>query len=192
MPLNQEQRERFCEVLHNLLCSVCTERNVQIVISPAALADVVLHHSGDMDKLGAHQGTAISVNKRIAGLIFWIRRLKPITMACLTNFDGELQDINEQAAVWIAHRLLLAYCETQYAWEKLISLNIKDKKKEFGLYLQAYWSIGNWFNFTSLVYNLRYRNFSPHHLAILLDTLTTGFILKHTILQPGSSRQAGG
>ncbi len=180
MPLNPAEQDRHYRALHNLLFEVCEEKNVQIELSQPKLVDAIVHYGRDMEKLDDHQGSQISVNKRIAGLMFWIRRIKPISFACKVNSEEEIQDINEQVAVWLAHRLLLVYCENEHAGRIIRDCNVANKRSEFNNYLRVHWMLDNWFNYSSLVYSLRYRNFSPHHLAILLDTLTTGFVIKNT------------
>ncbi|MBF0305000.1 MAG: hypothetical protein HQL41_05055 [Alphaproteobacteria bacterium] len=181
MPAPAKQ-DRHYQALHNLLFEVCRENHVQIEISQPKLVDAVVHYCRDMQKLDDHQGPHISANKRIAGLVFWVRRIKPISFACKVNSEEEIQDINEQAAVWLAHRLLLIYCESKRACRIIQDCNVTKKRAEFDKYLRAHWRLDNWINYSSLVYSLRYRNFSPHHLTILFDTLTTGFVLKHTTL----------
>lgn len=176
-----DNQQKCALLLFNLLHSVCKENKVSICISRPKIVDAVIHYMRDIEKLDEHQGASISVNKRIAGLMFWVRRIKPISYASVNSGD-EIQDINEQASVWLAHRLLLVYCTNPHAMNLMASCNVKSKFAEFEKYLRAHWSISEHFNYSSLVYSLRYRNFSPHHLAIILDTLTTGFVLKNTVL----------
>lgn len=169
---------RHIKAVHDLLYTVCQEKKVQIEISERNLAEVVGHYNKDMEKLrDFHQGEGISANKRVAGLAFWIRRIKPISFACKIGQDREIPDINEKAAVWAAHKLLIFYCRREYALSMLRDIQIKDKEKKFEAYLIRYWRISEWYNYYNLIYNLRYRNFSPHHLSLLFDAMTTGFCL---------------
>lgn len=185
MTISQEKLVKTYQTLYNLIFEVCRKRNVRIVISTSKLADAITHHCRDMEKLDEHQGPQISANKRIAGLVFWIRRIKPISFACTVTCKDEIQDINEQVSLWIAHNLLIRYCQDKNAPEIIKNLNIANKSGEFSQYLSAHWKIHNHFNYSSLIYSLRYRNFSPHHLAIIFDSITTGFVLKNTHVLQG-------
>lgn len=166
--------------LHNLLFALCKSRNVQIEVSDDCLVQVASHYHKDLSKLEYHQGNEISVNKRIAGLSFWVRRLKPIRYAAKIHSDIEICDINEQVAVWLMAELLLRYADHPNATAIMRRANVNPRRPYLNDYLVRYWSAGDWFNYTSLIYNLRFRNISPHHMALLLDSITTGFVIKHS------------
>lgn len=60
------------------------------------------------------------------------------------------------------------------------ALSLPDKKLAFKRHLEAYWKLDNHYNYNALVYALRYRNISPHHMALYFDGLVSGFTLKHS------------
>lgn len=184
--MTEEQLALLSARLTNFLYGICAARGVQIEISEPRVAEVIVHFHKDNEKLEYHQGEQISANKRIAGLVFWIRRIKPILFASKVNSDVEICDINEQVGLWAAHSLMAHYAGSEHAPEPLKSAAINDKAAEFRAYLYHYWRISGFYNYTSLVYSLRYRNFSPHHLAIVFDAITSGFVLKHTVFQPAT------
>lgn len=177
--MGTDREDRAAVAIYNLMWRVCNSRQVQIEVSNPKVADAAIHFVRDIGKLDDHQGSQISVNKRIAGLAFWIRRIKPITFACKVNDDTEIQDINEQVAIWISSLLMLHYCDSGKASKMLRGSNVPGKTDEFRKYISAHWSVDGYFNYSTLVYAMRYRNFSPHHIAIILDGITTGFVLKH-------------
>ncbi|KAA0581570.1 hypothetical protein [Azospirillum sp. Sh1] len=166
--------------LHNLLFSLCRLKSVQIELSDDCLVQVASHYQKDLSKLEYHQGNEISVNKRIAGLAFWVRRLKPIRFAAKVNSDAEICDINEQVSVWLMTDLLLRYADHPNTTAIMKRANVQPRRPDLQDYLAKYWQTCDWFNYTSLIYNLRFRNISPHHMALLLDSITTGFIIKHS------------
>lgn len=186
MSITDDELALVSSRLVNFIYTICHKKDVQIEVSEQRTTEVIQHFYRDLEKLEfQHQGSSISTNKRIAGLVFWMRRIKPIVFACKVNSEHEICDINEQVAVWASHCLLIYYSVGNHSPEPMKSANISGKRSQFTDYLYHYWRINGSFNYTSLVYSLRYRNFSPHHLAILFDSITTGFVLKHTIFQPG-------
>ncbi|SMF82047.1 hypothetical protein SAMN02982917_5283 [Azospirillum oryzae] len=166
--------------LRNFLFALCKRNKVQIELSDDCLVQVASHYQKDLGKLEYHQGNEISVNKRIAGLAFWVRRLKPIRYAAKIHEDVEICDINEQVSVWLMHELLLRCADHRFAAAIMKDVDGGPRASRLQSYLAAYWKISDSFNYTSLIYNLRFRNISPHHMALLLDSITTGFVLKHS------------
>jgi hypothetical protein len=162
--------------LYNLLYAVCCKKKIQVEISWDRAVEVVKHFNKDLAKLEYHQGDEIATNKRIAGLAFWVRRIKPIAFASKVNSEKEITDINEQASVWMAHFLLLHYCEGDQAPSQFRMVT-GPRRLGFSRYLIRYWMLANNINYLSLIYNLRYRNISPHHLALILDAVCSGFVL---------------
>lgn len=182
--MNKEDREKLRAPalgLQNLLVSVCDINGVRIRVSNARLLEVVGHFQKDLVKLEYHQGDRKSLNKLIAGLAFWVRRLKPIIVSATKDSNAEVNDINEQAAVWMMHELLLHYCDSNNVANSVQQLPMRPRSSHLENYLGSYWSLDKNFNYTSLIYNLRYRNISPHHMALLLDSIMSGFVLKHTM-----------
>lgn len=162
--------------LYNILYAVCLKKNVQIEFSWDRLVEVVKHYNKDLAKLEYHQGDEIATNKRIAGLAFWVRRIKPISFASKVNSDLEITDINEQASIWMAHHLMLFYCEGEQA-PNHFRVVVGPRRAGFLRYLIRYWMLSGGQNYLSLVYNLRYRNISPHHLALIFDAISSGYVL---------------
>ena len=169
-------------VLSNLITAVCEANNVKVYISKSRLLEVIIHFRKDLVKLEYHQNRKIALNKHVAGLTFWIRRLKPIQKAHMIGDARDIRDINEQIAIWLMHELLVICADSSYVIKSVneVPLSSSARSKNIEEFLARYWFLDDYFNYTSLVYNLRYRNISPHHMALLLDAIVAGFVLKHT------------
>lgn len=166
------------QAIYNIIYLSCEREGVNIEISRPRLADVTIHSQKDILKLEDHQGEKISPTKRIAGLAFWIRRIKPITRAYRKGSSKEIHDINEQCAIWIASRVLVDYAKPKnnnYIFKDIDNPNVHCMFRE---YLRKFWGIDDFYNYHMMVYSLHYRNFSPHHLSLLFDSIITGFRLK--------------
>lgn len=174
--------DRDFAAIHNAIFYACQAKGVRVSVSRSRLADVAVHQRKDILKLMDHQGESISVTKRVAGLAFWIRRIKPITYACRENdpsgMERDIQDINEQCAIWIATSMLLKYAESKNKYYLFSSDTKNNWHKDFKNYIGKYWSIDQFSKYHLLIYSLHYRNFSPHHIALLLDSIVIGFRLK--------------
>jgi hypothetical protein len=194
MPGDTAQRREHIRALHDMLLDACTVKGMAIELSLPRIGEIIQHNARDLERLEAHQGEAPSATKRIAGLAFWIRRLKPIIYGCPAgDEETEIQDINEQAAVWVMCKLMIKYCDQPDVHPLVRSLQRTGGiKNRFSKYLAAHLGAGSeWVNFSSLVYSMRYRNFSPHHLAIYMDCIYTGFALSDTTILDRESGRTG-
>jgi hypothetical protein len=180
MSKTQKPHATMYVAIHNLLFSAATERRMDVKISRNVLKDVVVHYGRDLEKLHDHQKGEVSLTKRIAGLAFWIRRLKPISIAYPKGHrheDDEIQDANEQIALTIAMKLLLKTACHKKHLSVMKDLPESGRAVALSSFLTMYWSNHEGINYTNFIYSFRYRNFSPHHISLLFDSILTGFAL---------------
>lgn len=170
---------RYAIAVNNLLVKVCSDQHITINISDKILTEVCLNYVKEIEKIQFHQGDDISSTKRIVALAFWIRRLKPIYFAHTKSKEEEVPEINEHAAIWLATTILVDNQRDEYMPVHFRELNVRDKWSEFRKYICSYWMMADYANFWSLAYAMRHRNISPHHLALYLDAIISGFTLKH-------------
>lgn len=171
---------KYALAVNNLLVKICGDQGIEINISRRILAEVSLNYVKEIEKIQFHQGDDISSTKRIVALAFWIRRLKPIYFAHTKTKGEEIPDVNEQAAIWLATTILVDNQKDEYMPRHFRELNLGDKWEEFRKYICCYWKMAGHANFWSLTYAMRHRNISPHHLALYLDAVISGFTLRHT------------
>lgn len=181
---------RHAVIVNNLLVRLCDEQGVGIHLSKRVLSEVCLNYVKEVEKIHFHQGDDISATKRIVALAFWVRRLKPIYFAFSKKSNTEICDINEKVAIWVATSLLVDNRKNEYMPGHFRDIKLKDIWGEFFDYVSAYWEMGNYCNYRSLVYAMRNRNISPHHLALYFDSLISGFTLKHTMILPSTSNSS--
>jgi hypothetical protein len=169
-------------VINNLIVDILEEMGLNISsvnLSQRTLKDIVTHYRNDIEKLKDHQNDSISLTKRIAGIAFWIRRLKPISSAYLGG--REIQDINEQVCIQLAIRLLIVTADDPRNSKTMKAVQNAGKGNRLAPYLKKFFNSDNYSAYTNLIYSLRYRNWSPHHLAVLFDGTLTGFAISEGV-----------
>jgi hypothetical protein len=155
------------------------------VISYRVCEEIIIHLRRDTDRLFVTHHRLVHPTKHCSYLAFWIRKLKPVSRAypisVLENLDpGDVPDpefedssVNEKLCLLCAIKNLHTHISEGHI--HLPSGREKDK------ILQQYASaVANYFNhrdvadaemgdrFQSLVYDLRFRTFGPHHLTHVL------------------------
>ncbi len=158
------------------------------VVSLGACHDVIVHLQRDMDRLYAVHQTLVHPSKHVAYAAFWIRKIKPVSMAYpatkvssalqggpAVNDADEIVDINERICLYYTLRLLVAYVvhdqiptpngmstavfvdRIQAAFDRYVN------DEEPGPALSD--------QFESLVYDMRFRTFGPHHVVHVVSYL---------------------
>lgn len=156
------------------------------IVSEAGCRDVINHHERDLRKLAAEHPHGVHPTKHIGYLVFWVRKLKPIAMTfrisdVIEAGDGELPPAreiasdNEILALYLAQHLLLSY-----ASDGFIPDDLPDSQREgfrvrlaetLAQVLATTTDVGPGVGstFQSLVYDMRYRTFGPHHVVHFLN-----------------------
>ena len=157
-------------------------------VSLARCVDVVEHHDRDIERLYAIHQVLVHPSKHIAYAAFWIRKLKPVDGSypiaeneralrqnTPLNKSLEIRDINERICLHYAFKLLLVFVEKDG-----ISPPNKQSKATFLKNLNRAFqnfSQGNLDGpvlsdkFESVVYDMRYRTFGPHHVVHFINAL---------------------
>ncbi|MFH6781636.1 MULTISPECIES: hypothetical protein [Methylobacterium] len=154
-------------------------------ISLKTCIDVIEHHESDLGRLLKIHPLGVHPSKHIGYLVFWIRKLKPISVAYAlsdlepyqhdpdhdVSHDKELNTINEVVSIYVAQHLMLSYAE-----DNLIIGGIEESEKaefvrkiqrvlENVLTLTVDVGHGHGNLFKSFLYDMRYRTFGPHHVV---------------------------
>ena len=163
-------------------------------ISPLRLAEAVYHWQKDIARLSENQDDGVNPAKYISYFSFWIRKIKPINDAfhamdityesegACAHYTKEVTDINERISLFLAMSQLLAYAKNG----QLDGVDPNDPDPRVGgIIAQRVLSLKSFFvrfmnfsadvgatkgsNYASLVYDMRYRTFGPHHLTTWLN-----------------------
>jgi hypothetical protein len=157
-------------------------------VSLACCVDIAQHHDRDIERLYAVHQRLVHPSKHIAYAAFWIRKLKPVDTSYpiaeyerasheSTQLDEsmEVKDINERICLHYAFRLMLCFVEGGS-----IAPPKGQSKKSFLKNLN--WAFENFLEgkdsgpvlsdrFESVVYDMRYRTFGPHHVVHFVNAL---------------------
>jgi hypothetical protein len=155
-------------------------------VSLANCIEIIEHHFRDLDRLYVHhqhKKKLVHPSKHIAYLAFWIRKLKPIDSAfkisVLDNArnsgnelssNDEITDINEHVSIVYAVRLIKSFVKSGHicapkgcsqddfvAFIDIAAHQYLNEDEKGGPHLGS--------RLESLVYDMRYRTFGPHHLV---------------------------
>lgn len=175
--------------------NILKEMRVRANLSKALFFDAALHWLGDSARLMAREPKGIRPAKHVAYLAFWIRKIKPISRAypvavwaaaanagTLPDPTYEIVDINERLAIKYAFEVLADFSKNE---KVTIHTSGEDDahslKYNEGLYKDfvtkyCEQKLGNSGKtvFETLVHNMRYRTFGPHHLVHIFDQVVFG------------------
>lgn len=188
--LTPQQKKRAAG-LHALLYKLIAQNMGSFAfVSYQTCEDIVDHHERDLKRLIAlHQQKSIDPAKHIGYLVFWVRKLKPISAAfprqLMQNEDGgfladttslpreaEVVSINELVSIYLAQHLILTYVKrggiapelTTDAERASLTSKINDIINDIlTSRTDAGHVAGNAFG--AFVYDMRYRTFGPHHVV---------------------------
>ncbi len=186
--------------MHETLLQVVAEHcDCVASVSLECCKEIVVHYERDISRLQLIHSDGVHPAKCVGYLVFWVRKLKPISMAYSLSAiqrakpDEELNEsllINEEAAIFLALHLTLSYAEDGIlSYDEKTSVYIggektdaeRERLKAFVGCLQQL--ILGYLNnkidaghergniFTSLVYDMRYRTFGPHHVVHFINHL---------------------
>ena len=159
--------------------------SVDAHVSYRVTEEVMIHFWRDLERLYAIHHRLVHVTKSCSYLAFWVRKLKPISDAFpkavnarleddgVPPPDAEIVDINEQVAIHLSIRLLRNCIRDG----RILSLKGIDAAEVLGVFdavvedyltseIEEDMSMG--LRFESMVYDMRFRTFGPHHLTQFL------------------------
>lgn len=160
-------------------------------ISEKRLAEALVHWQKDIDRLRNVQDNKVNPAKYISYFSFWIRKTKPISEAyhqqhivvdadgnSWVDFSKEYTDINERIAILLSIRQLLNYAKLGELDEvdpethpDIISQRTCALRDFFSRSLHFLADVGSMqgSNYASIVYDMRFRTYGPHHLTTWLN-----------------------
>lgn len=187
-------RSQTTTTLYQAILNILDENSVDADVSFKVCEEVVVHYRRDMERLYATHHKQVHPTKHCSYLAFWIRKLKPISNAfpCSSIKDeegnrpvgDEYTTINEQVSLFCALRSLHDYIAAgvvplpgSHAPEQWLERYRLAVAAYLSSDVDAELSMGD--RFESLVYDLRFRTFGPHHLThtlthILLEATHAG------------------
>lgn len=154
-------------------------------LSNALFYDLAFHLREDLDRQERLAENGIRPAKHAAYLAFWLRKVKPVSNAFYVSttqeYEGlppvyeEIVDINEKLAI----RLAFTYLESFNEMERLeIHVDGRDRKIKYNKTIFqkeikdfCHQKLGNDGKdvLETLITDMRYRTFGPHHLEHLFD-----------------------
>ena len=181
----REIRTEYAPEIFDALIDILNMMSVDAHLSYRIVEEVVVHFWRDIERLFAVHHEKVHVTKACSYVAFWVRKLKPISDAYpkkifeIVGEDSkppqyaEITDINEQVAIYLATRLLRTCIQDN----RLIEIDGKSRNQileTFDAVVEDYlvseiedgMSMGP--RFQSMVYDLRFRTFGPHHLTQFL------------------------
>jgi hypothetical protein len=146
--------------------------------------EIIIHYRRDMNRLRAVHHKLIHPTKHCSYLAFWIRKLKPVSNAFPTSIappGEELAFLDPAQEVTDINEKLALFCAMRYLHDYIKNGIVPRNASNYDVYVQKYiLAVETFFNsiddtedamgnrFQSLVYDLRFRTFGPHHLTHVL------------------------
>lgn len=189
----EEGQRRNAEQLRATLHKLLAENIGSVgTVSYITCEDIIAHHERDLNRLiKLHHQQTIEPSKHIGYLVFWVRKLKPISAAypisLLTDNVGnllpgstpvlerhEVISINELVSIYLAQHLMLLYAHLGKIKREQQELSESERnalknnmieiiKGILTSHTDAGHAMGNVFD--AFVYDMRYRTFGPHHVV---------------------------
>lgn len=187
-PSSEAEREFCAEYapdIFDALVDILKGMSVDAYLSYRIVEEVVVHFWRDMERLYAIHHEHVHVTKACSYVAFWVRKLKPISDAhpekifqiigedATPPLSAELTDINEQVAIHLAIRLLRNCIEDNRVIDiegrtREQVLETFDEVVENYLVSEIEDGMSMGLRFQSIVYDMRFRTFGPHHLTQFL------------------------
>lgn len=181
----REFRDEFAPELHDAIVGLLRKLNVSAHISYAITEEIAIHFWRDLERLYAIHHEQINVTKSCSYIAFWVRKLKPISDAYplqayeglgtdeQPNLEYEITDINEQASLHLSLTLLRNCIEDNritgeagIGQVKMLAAFDKVSEDYLTSVVEDGTSMGP--RFDSMVYDMRFRTYGPHHLTHFL------------------------
>jgi len=181
----QEFRDEYAPELYDLVVDLLQKLNTSAHVSYAITEEIAIHFWRDLERLYAIHHEQINVTKTCSYLAFWVRKLKPVSDAYpLQAYEGldadeqpnreyEVTDINEQISLHLSLTLLRHCLEdsriTEAAnidREEILAAFDKVSEEYLTSVVEDGMSMG--LRFDSMVYDMRFRTYGPHHLTHFL------------------------
>lgn len=156
------------------------EINVVYVLSRPILFEATYYFLRDINRIRAQQGDQVTAAKFAGYLGFWIRKLRPLSMAFFveeTEPESEIVHFNELVGLNLA---LVYLIEDGKGGGELAFDPIRnscdnaecDGRQCLVKYVNLYLSLSS--NYDYIIYSMRHRTFGPHHLVSILEHLVFG------------------
>lgn len=186
--MSQDAEQEFCDQfapeLYDALLELLRKLGVDAHVSYLVVEEVAIHFWRDIERLYVTHHEQVHVTKSCSYIAFWVRKLKPISdaypVAVLAasddkppSPDAEITDINEQVSVHLSLSLLRNCIEDN----RIIQISgvetpgvieAFDKVSEDYLTSEIEDGMSMGLRFESMVYDMRFRTYGPHHLTHFL------------------------
>lgn len=181
----QEFRDEYAPELYDAIVELLQKLNVSAHVSYAITEEIAIHFWRDLERLYAIHHEQINVTKACSYIAFWVRKLKPVSDAYpLEAYQGlktgeqpngeyEITDVNEQIALHLSLSLLRKCLEDNRVTgeadiDQAKMLAAFDKVSEDYLTSVVEDGMSMGLRFDSMIYDMRFRTYGPHHLTHFL------------------------
>jgi hypothetical protein len=169
--------------------------NVRADLSKALFYDAALHWRGDLERISSDEPNGVRPAKQIAYLMFWIRKIKPISAAFresdirAARLAGrsvpaakEIVDINERVAILLSFQFLADYARIGQIiiYDPITNTDKVHEYDElkFNVLVMKYLDQKLGSNGKSvlqtLIRDMRYNAFGPHNMVHIMDQFVFG------------------
>jgi hypothetical protein len=183
--LEQERCDALAPKLYDAIADILAKMFVNAHISYPIVEEVIIHFWRDLERLYAIHHELVHVTKACSYIAFWVRKLKPISDAypnsiidalaedSLPPHFAEITDINEQVAIHLSIRLLRNCIRDHRIIDKpdikkSEILNSFDTVVDDYLTSEIEDGMSMGLRFESMIYDMRFRTYGPHHLTHFL------------------------
>ncbi len=180
-----ERCEELAPQLYDAILGILQKMELNAHVSFSITKEVAIHFWRDMERLYATHHEQVHVTKACSYLAFWVRKLKPISDAIPNSIAGRFQDgdeyphyaevtnVNEQAALHLAVQLLRNCIRDgrlviNERLSKSTVLKVFDRVTLEYLTSELEDGMSMGLRFDSIVYDMRFRTFGPHHLTHMM------------------------
>lgn len=182
---------RLAIALQQATSKLLTETmEIRADLSKALFYDVALHWKGDVDRIRKVDVKGIRPAKHVAYLAFWIRKIKPVSNAYSAALhqehrkagrpmpsSAEIVNINERVAIRLAFQQLGSFAQAGQLFihhdAKGEDIRIDYDETRFVTALERYChqklALDGKCVLETLLSDMRYRTFGPHHLVHIFD-----------------------
>jgi hypothetical protein len=164
---------------NRIIESILKQEGYEATVSKEILTAVTRFFLRDIYRIDEQQRGRISLSKFAGYWGFWIRKLKPISLAKDTKdpTKKELQEINELVAISFSCEIVNLLRDTaafeDFVWQDCSGdddINC-DGSKCFNSYVNQFMAANRNFFLRYVHYSMRHRTFGPHHFVLFLEQL---------------------
>lgn len=160
---------------------------ISAMVSPKCCREIAEFFLRDINRISEQQQESISLSKYHGYMGFWIRKLKPVSLAFPNSnqagaiaspsegvddvdWDKEITDVNERIALRVVLNQIMNADSDESLDPVRRSCKVScDKVSCVKLFSSEYFNAKGGQNMDYLIHSMRRRTFGPHHMAMLCE-----------------------